>query len=114
VPPNPTELMMSPKFVHLLYELKESFDYVIIDTPPIGQVADAFALRSFIDFSIYLVRYNYTYKAQLKIIQNIYKNKTLPHPLIVLNDAKESNGNNYGYGYGYGYGKAESKKKSLQ
>ncbi|MBC6609127.1 polysaccharide biosynthesis tyrosine autokinase [Hymenobacter sp. BT188] len=111
VPPNPMELMMSPKFAHLLQELKESFDYVIIDTPPIGQVADAFALRSFADFSIYLVRYNYTYKAQLKIVQNILKNKTLNNPLIVLNDAKEANGTNYGYGYGYGYGQKALKRK---
>ena len=110
IPPNPTELMMSPKFIDLLQELKENFDYVIIDTPPIGQVADAFVVRSFVDLTIYIVRYNFTYKAQLKIIQNIFKNKTLNHPLIVLNDAKEANGANYGYGYAYGYGQKSARK----
>ncbi|WP_245849714.1 GumC family protein [Hymenobacter crusticola] len=111
IPPNPIELIMSSKFSHLIQELKENFDYIIIDTPPVGQVADAFALRSFIDFTIYLVRYNYTYKAQLNIIKNICKENTLSKPMIVINDAKEANGNNYGYGYGYGYGKKYVKKK---
>jgi tyrosine-protein kinase Etk/Wzc len=111
IPPNPAELMMSPKFAHFIHELKERFDYIIIDTPPVGQVADAFTLGSFVDFSIYMVRYGYTKKAQLGIIKNIQGNRTLNQPMIVLNDAKEANGNNYGYGYGYGYSKNQSKKK---
>jgi tyrosine-protein kinase Etk/Wzc len=105
LPPNPAELMMSPKFAHLIQQLKESFDYIIIDTPPIGQVADAFTLGQFVDFTVYLIRYNYTHKAWLDIIKNAHKNNTLNHPLLVLNDAKEINGNNYGYGYRYGYNK---------
>ncbi|QIL75341.1 GumC family protein [Hymenobacter sp. HDW8] len=116
IPPNPTELLMSSKFAHLMHELKESFDYVIIDTPPVGQVADALTLSPFIDFTVYVVRYNYTYKAQLNIIKNIYQNKTLNRPLLVLNDAKETNGANYGYGYGYGYGNGQNghqKKKAV-
>lgn len=111
VPPNPAELMMSPKFTSLIHELKETFDYIIIDTPPVGQVADAFTLSTIIDYTIYLVRYNYTYKSWLTIIKNIYKDKVLGQLMIVLNDAKEINGSNYGYGYGYGYGKEESKNK---
>ena len=111
IPPNPIEMMMSAKFAHLIQELKESFDYIIIDTAPIGQVADAFALRNFADFTIYIVRYNYTLKAQLGTLKNIYKNKMLNHPMIVVNDAKEANGNNYGYGYGYGYGKKSGQEK---
>jgi tyrosine-protein kinase Etk/Wzc len=103
LPPNPSELIMSSKFTHLMHELKNSFDYIIIDTPPVGQFADAFALSSFVDFTIYIVRYNYTYKIWLNIIKNIYKSKMLNHPLIILNDAKEMNNTGYGYGYGYGY-----------
>ena len=111
IPPNPSELVMSPKFAHLIQELKASFDYIIIDTPPVGQVADSFILAPLTDFSIYLVRYNYTKKAQLKIIANIFKNKMLKRPMIVLNDAKPDNGNNYGYGYGYGYDQKNMKKR---
>ena len=111
IPPNPAELMMSAKFAHFIQELKERFDYIIIDTPPIGQVADAFTLSSFVDFTIYIVRYGYTQKAQLGIVKNIHKSKTMNHPMIVLNDAKEANGNNYGYGYGYGYTQNQNKKE---
>ena len=111
IPPNPSELVMSEKFADLIKELKSSFDYIIIDTPPIGQVADAFVLAPLTDLSVYLVRYNYTKKAQLKIISNIFKTKMLKRPMIVLNDAKEDNGNNYGYGYGYGYDQDKPRRK---
>jgi tyrosine-protein kinase Etk/Wzc len=108
---NPVELMMGSKFEHFIHELKERFDYIIMDTAPVGLVADAFTLSHFVDISIYVVRYNYTQKGQLDIIKNIYKNKTMNRPVIVLNDAKESNGGNYGYGYGYGYDKKDTRKK---
>jgi tyrosine-protein kinase Etk/Wzc len=110
---NPVELMMSSKFEHLMHELKDRFDYIIMDSAPVGLVADAFVLSPFVDMSIYIVRYNYTKKGQLDIIKNIYKNKTLNRPMIVLNDAKESNGGSYGYGYGYGYDKKKSQKKRV-
>jgi tyrosine-protein kinase Etk/Wzc len=114
VPPNPAELILNARFAKLIEGLKERFDYIIIDTPPVGQVADAFILAPFTNFTIYLVRYNYTYKAQLSIIKNINQNKTLNHPMIVINDAKEVNGNNYGYGYNYGYDSKKSTKKMLR
>jgi tyrosine-protein kinase Etk/Wzc len=99
IPPNPAEIMMSPKLVHLINELKENFDHIIIDTAPVGQVADAFCLSSSVDSTVFLARYNFTYKKQIKSIETIYRNKELSHMMIVLNDAKY--GNNYGYGYGY-------------
>ena len=113
LPPNPAELMMSTKFRNLIEELKESFDYIVIDTPPVGQVADAFTISSLIDYTIYLIRYNYTQKAWLSIIKNIHKDKMLGNLMLVLNDAKEVNGSNYGYGYGYGYEQAEKDKSKL-
>ncbi|HEX8428093.1 GumC family protein [Hymenobacter sp.] len=117
LPPNPAELMMSAKLAHLINELKDIFDHIIIDTAPIGQVSDAFSLSPLVDSTIYLLRYGFTYKKQIEIIDSIYQNKRLNHPMIVLNDAKKENGGNYGYGYGYGYGDdapASSKKKSLE
>ncbi|WP_114783168.1 GumC family protein [Botryobacter ruber] len=110
IPPNPVELLSSAKVGLLLDELKEIFDYVIIDTPPVGLVADAFALAPYTDSSIYLVRYSYTYKSQLRIVEDIYKNKKLQSPVIVLNDAKKRNG----YGYGYGYQNYSNDKKSIK
>ncbi|WP_299823013.1 tyrosine-protein kinase [uncultured Pontibacter sp.] len=106
-PPDPAELMMSSKLTHLISELKESFDYIIIDTAPVGLVADAFSLSPLIDSTIYIVRRNYTYKKQIGIIDEIYRNKELSRPAIVLNDVENKYGQKYGYEYGY-----VNKKKS--
>lgn len=102
---NPAELMMHPKIGKLVEELKSRFDYVIIDTAPVGQVADAFSLSAYTDLSIYLIRYNYTDKLQLNILKDILYYKKLTNPMVVFNDAKVENSNTYGYGgFGYGYG----------
>jgi tyrosine-protein kinase Etk/Wzc len=110
-PPNPSELMALPRVETLINELKARFDYIIIDTAPLGQVADAFTLEKYIDSTIYLVRYKYTYKEQLKIIDDIYKNRKLKYPMVVFNNASRHNGYGYGYGYGNGYGYHDDEKK---
>ena len=111
IPENPAELLMSPGISDLFQELREKFDYVIIDTSPVGAVADAFSLASYADASIYVVRYNYTDKVQLNILKDIFENNKLNNPMIVLNDAKADGFKGYGYG-GYGYGFAEQKAYS--
>ncbi|WPP52910.1 GumC family protein [Catalinimonas niigatensis] len=115
LPPNPAELMMGTKVKQLMDELRKQFDYVIVDSSPIGQVADTFNLAPYIDSTLYIVRYNFSYKNQMAIVQDIYQNKKLKHPMIVLNDAKKKNkiGYGYGYGYGYEYSNGQEKEKSL-
>jgi capsular exopolysaccharide synthesis family protein len=108
MPEDPAELLMSDKITELFAELKERFDYVIIDTSPVGQVADAFSLAPFADSSIYLVRYNYTDKVQLNILKDIFDNGKLNNPMVVLNDSKGDSFKGYGYG-GYGYGLVPAK-----
>jgi tyrosine-protein kinase Etk/Wzc len=103
LPASPAELVMTPKFSHLIQELKRNFDYIILDTSPAGLVAEAFTLNRLVDYTIYVVRYNYTFKSQLNIIRNANRQKSLKNLMIVMNDAKQQNGQNYGYGYGYGY-----------
>ncbi|WP_162052635.1 GumC family protein [Pontibacter pamirensis] len=110
IPPDPAELMMSPKLAYLINELKESFDHIIIDTAPVGLVADAFCLSSIIDSTIYLIRCNHTFKKQLTIIENIYRNRELSHPMIVLNDTKMMNSSYHKYGYSY---KSSNTKKHM-
>ena len=104
IPPNPAEMMLLPKISVMIEELKAAFDYIILDSSPVGQVADSLALAPYIDSSLYIVRYNYTHKKQLQIIDDLYKSRKLKHPMVVLNDAKKSNSYGYSYGYGYGYG----------
>ena len=108
LPPNPAELMMSAKVPKLLNILKESFDHIIIDSAPVGQVADAFTLSPYIDATIYLVRYNFTYKSQIETINRLVADNRLNRVMLVLNDAKKSNS----YSYGYGYGDMERKSKT--
>lgn len=120
ISPCPTELMMSPKMGELFQVLRSSFDYIIIDSAPVGLVADAFTLAPYIDTTIYLTRRNYTPKDRLSIVDKIYKDKKLRHPMIVFNDAALAKGQNYGYGYGYqdsnhkGNGKSMLKKTAQQ
>lgn len=114
LPSNPAESLMSPRVKLLIEELREKFDHILIDTSPIGMVADAFNLAPYTDSTLYVVRYNYSYKAQLNVIADIYENNKLSQPMIVLNDAKKKNGHSYSYGYGYGNdanGKPIKKKK---
>ncbi|MCH6234031.1 GumC family protein [Cognataquiflexum rubidum] len=110
LPPNPAELMMKARVSQLVTALREKFDYIIIDSAPVGQVADVYNLAPYIDSTIYLVRYNYTYKSQLTIIADIYLNKKLNRPMVVLNDAKKKNSHVNGYGYGYGYSGSNGQK----
>jgi len=97
---NPGELMMSSRVELLINELRNKFDKIIIDTSPIGQVADTFYLGPLSDSSILVVRYNYTTKSQMEYLGNLYFEKKLNQPLLVLNDAKKKVGDIYGYGYG--------------
>ncbi|HEU5146603.1 MAG TPA: polysaccharide biosynthesis tyrosine autokinase, partial [Chryseosolibacter sp.] len=108
--PSPTELMMSPKVGQLFDTLRASFDHIIIDSAPIGLVADGFTLAPYLDSTIYVVRRNYTPQDSLEIIEKIYRERTLKFPMIVLNDTIIGRGKRYGYGYGYGYNGRKTRK----
>lgn len=101
IPPNPGELMLSDRVGELILALQQIYDYVVIDTPPIGMVADGFALRNYVDVTLYVVRSNYTSKSDINIINDITENKKLESLMIVLNDLKiEKHSGGYTYGYG--------------
>ena len=102
IPPNPAELLMSERVGQLIQEARQQFDFVIIDTPPIGLVADAQTLAPFTDAVLYIVRQKSTFKYQLQLVEDLRLNKKMNNIGIVFNDVKK--GSSYGYGYGYGYG----------
>jgi capsular exopolysaccharide synthesis family protein len=113
IPPNPSELILSNKFKEMMDEIKSKFDYLIIDSAPIGPVSDALLLKDFADTTIFVVRHNITPKIYLKQIDNLNQLKKFNNICIVFNGLKRrgfggSYGyggyGNYGYGYGYGYG----------
>jgi len=116
VPPNPSELLLDPKLDELFAYLKQNFDVIVMDTAPVGMVSDALTLSKYADCTLYIVRQGHTYKKQLGLIDEYYREGKLPKISIVLNDAKLRSGyGNYGYGgYGYGYGEGyfeEEEKK---
>ena len=102
-PPNPAELLDSPKMKDLIKELNKVYDYVIIDTPPIGLVTDGVILMQHSDVNLYIVRHNYSKTKALNTINNLYSQKQVKNVHIIINDFKHSD-SGYGYGYGYGYG----------
>ncbi len=111
IPPNPTELIGSSKFIEMMDLLKKRFDYVIIDSAPIGPVTDSQLLGVFAETTVYVVRHGLTPKVFLRMIDDLYQQKKFNNLSIVFNGLKRrgfsflSYGYGYaGYGYGYGYG----------
>jgi tyrosine-protein kinase Etk/Wzc len=111
VPPNPAELLLSPKLQELFAEMNKKFDFIVIDTAPIGLVSDASILGKFAEATIYIVRHNYTYKKQLEVITELSSTNRLPKVNVIINDIRTGGwyGSYYGYGgygmtnYSYGY-----------
>ena len=102
-PPNPAELLDSPKMKELISELNKTYNYVIIDTPPVGLVTDGVILMQHADVNLYIIRHNYSKTKSLSIINNLFKQEQVKNVHIIINDFKHSS-SGYGYGYGYGYG----------
>ncbi len=114
IPPNPSELLGSPKLAQLIAELRARFDYVVIDAPPIGLVTDAQLIAPYADATLYIVRHNVTPKHYLKMIDMLYREKRFNKLNLILNAVGEGEANYYSYlsKNKYVYGEPE-KKKSL-
>ncbi|HWB24580.1 MAG TPA: polysaccharide biosynthesis tyrosine autokinase [Chitinophagaceae bacterium] len=103
IPPNPTELIMSDRFSELLKTIKGKYDYVVIDSSPVGLVADAFIVAQSVDITMFIIRHKYSYKTTIKYIEKLYAEKKFNRLCIIINGIIASAGLGYGYGYGYGY-----------
>ncbi|MGL2988153.1 polysaccharide biosynthesis tyrosine autokinase [Flavobacterium sp. RSSA_27] len=106
IPPNPGELIISESMGEMMAALKQKYDYIILDTPPVGLVSDALELDQYCDATLYIVRQNFSKKDMITLLNNRVKRGELKNVSIVLNDFenKAKYGTGYGYGYGYGYG----------
>ncbi|RQO65689.1 capsular biosynthesis protein [Pedobacter sp. KBW01] len=108
LPPNPAETLINEHVPKLIEELKKEFDYIIMDAPPVGIIADAQLLSRYADVTLYLVRQKITQKDQLKIVEDLYQTKKMKNLGIIVNDIISKY---YGYGYGYGnYGQSADVK----
>ncbi len=102
VPPNPSELLMGETMVSFMEALKAKYDYIILDTPPLGLVTDAMELLYHVDATLYVTRQDYTKKMMLSLINDKYDKGEVKNISFLYNFYAQKGG--YGYGYGYGYG----------
>ena len=115
IPPNPTELLFSDRLSSLMTSMREVYDLIVIDCPPIDIVADASIINNLVDMTVYVLRSGLMDRQMLPEIEKYYVEKRFNNMVILLNGTtEESNGygyRRYGYGYGYGYGNNSSSKK---
>lgn len=107
VPPNPTELLFNEDYLpRMIDELKQEYDYVFIDCPPVDVVADANVVSEYVDLVLFVVRAGLMRKDMLPIVDTFYNQKKFPSLALILNGTSvtKTMGTKYGYGYGYGYG----------
>jgi capsular exopolysaccharide synthesis family protein len=102
IPPNPAELLQTPKLKEFLAYLESQFDVIIFDTPPMGLVSETIDLMRLFDINIYVVRQNYTVKDHLVMINDLFNNKQVKNVYGVFNGITNSGYHYEGYNYGYG------------
>ncbi len=106
IPPNPSELLRQSKFGRMIHELREQYDYVIVDTAPSMLVADTFLISKYADLILYVTRAGYTEKKLLNFAVDVQNDGKLHDISFVINDVKTAN---FGYGNKYGYAYGQSK-----
>ena len=118
IPPNPGELIRSDKLIEMFTELRKRYDYIIIDTSPIGMVTDAYSLTSLSDVNLFIVRNGKTNKTFFKKLCAQLKTDNLPNLYTVLNDVVDDGTRysryklyKYAYLFGYNYGYTNKKRK---
>ncbi|MDI1355049.1 MAG: polysaccharide biosynthesis tyrosine autokinase [bacterium] len=119
IPPNPSELILSQKLKDLIELAKSRFDYVIIDSPPIGLLSDSTYLIQYVDTCLFVLNTKSSTKKTINFLEDLIEDNHFKNVFLLLNGAKipkrryynQGYGYNYGYGYGYGYGKGQGYRK---
>lgn len=109
IPPNPSELLEKERLEELINELKQRFDDIIIDSPPLHLVTDAIIIARMADVTLYVIRQGVTNKSELSFIRDVYEDEKLPKVNLIFNGVTTGK---YGYGYSYdtSYYTSDSKK----
>lgn len=122
-PQNPTELLFSPRLEQLLKDLKEEYDLVLLDCPPVEIVADTTIIARWADMTLFAIRAGLMERDMLPVIEGYYNDQKFHNMILLLNGTIEAGSNysshrnsfhygyNSGYGYGYGYGYAGYSKE---
>ncbi len=99
IPPNPSELLLEERLDQLIESLKSEYDYVIIDSAPVGIISDSFSLTRFIDMTLYVMRANYSPISSANMVKHLVADGSLKRVYVILNDT-DLRQSTYGYGYG--------------
>ncbi|NLA25433.1 MAG: polysaccharide biosynthesis tyrosine autokinase, partial [Bacteroidales bacterium] len=110
IPPNPSEILMQESYTKLFEDLKKKYDYIIVDTPPIGIVTDAMASYKIADYPIYITRSGVSPKAFVAHINDFVENSKIKNFSIILNGI-EGGDTRFGYGYKHGYAYKQGYKR---
>jgi capsular exopolysaccharide synthesis family protein len=106
VPPNPAELIETKKMDEIIEKVKNDFDYIILDTPPLAVVTDALVLSRHAAANIFIIRQNFSHREVISLINKYFNTRQIQNMSLLINDIKFSHiiGYSYYYGYGYDYG----------
>ena len=107
VPPNPGELLASKAVDDLFVQLRARYDYIVVDSAPVGMVSDTFNLDRISDATVYVCRVNYTSLQDVDFLNTVFTEKRLRKMSLVVNGTNSSSR----YGYGYGYANTQKSKK---
>ena len=105
MPPNPAELLAEPRLATLLTELRDSYDYIFLDCPPIEIVTDADLIAPLADITLFVVRAGLLERSMLGQVEKYYTSKKYNNMALLLNGTESAGRYGYKYGYKYGYGK---------
>jgi tyrosine-protein kinase Etk/Wzc len=110
IPPNPSDLLSSERFVHLLTELKKVYDVIVLDTPPVGLISHSFEVIKYVDLITYVLRFKFSQKAFVDDLNDIKIKKGIKNIYAILNDVPAKELTYKGFNYGY-YDETNKKKK---
>lgn len=112
IPPNPVELLMSKRVDEIFDGIRDDYEYIIVDTAPVGMVTDTIQISKYADLTIYVVKANFLDKRMLHIPDKLHKENKLKNMAMLINGSDNRMGA-YGYGYGYGNEKEKSWYKKI-
>ncbi|MEW6470009.1 MAG: polysaccharide biosynthesis tyrosine autokinase [Bacteroidota bacterium] len=108
LPPNPSEMILSKQLAEIIEYGRKNYDYVFVDTPPVGLISDALMLMKYADITLFVINTKFAYKAAINNAHEIVEFNKIRNFGFLLNGVKRRKSryyyNRYGYGYGYGSG----------
>lgn len=96
LPHNPAEILLSPRNQELINEMRKHFEFIVLDSAPVGQVSDSFSLIPLVDATIYMMRYNWTTKHDIEFFHQLKAEAKINNPMLVLNGSRAGQGYSYG------------------